>query len=455
MSLRRLLKRLKGHIIKCCCIAVIMLFFSGCAGHENVDSLSAAGSRPLSDEEAGPSGNRTILIWLLDQNEEIRQESVDELICKADREMDCDVRLEVIRSGNIHKYISESYTVRRGPDIVIGYESSPAVYADLGLTVDLTPVKHAIMELYPDEAGILQNTWIYHMKNGLQNAIPIGWSSYGILYNASVFESAGIDELPSTYDDWIETCEKLKASGYVPWISGTSKPGTPDTALTGFWTASNNAQMFSFNGRADMGNQACTEVWEFLRVNIENGYTAEKMLDYSYQEAVQMFENGNTGMFIGYLPSHLGNAENYKVMPAPRGPSAADAARNQIVRFKTCFCMRNGNDEDSLNVLTWLFSNAYLLYNDTDVIPFVSEAGQNEEEYLALRNDWKKNTFDKRNVVTLFSPSLSYPPYGEEIIRSSALSDVLKAVYSGATVQEGISYADYEINNIIDYYENR
>ena len=435
-----------------CIAAAAAVAFSGCGGH-------TASSAPTSGESSvnAVSGDRRneMTIWLLNQDDSINPDNIDAFVRKVCAGTGYDVGLEVIRNDNLHKHLSESYAVGNAPDIVIGYEASPSIYADLGLTIDLTPVKQEVLQLFPQETDVLQSAWLCFMKSGLQYGIPVAWSSYGILYNTAVFAEAGIDRVPHTYAEWLSTCEKLKSAGFIPWVSGTSKIGEPDADLISFWTASNNAPMFTYSGRADMGNKACNEVWEFLEANIENEYTAGGMLYFSSREAVQLFEEGNVGMYIGNLPPSLHSPEAYNVMPAPAGPSAENETRNRAVRFKTAFCLRSARDKAAIRMLEEVFSDSYLLWEDTDVIPFIGESYQETAPYSALLRDWRGDTFAEHNVVTAFYPLTTYPPYGEEIVRSGALSDVLTTIYAGGTLQEGILYADYEINSIIDYYENR
>ncbi|MDD3334932.1 MAG: ABC transporter substrate-binding protein [Eubacteriales bacterium] len=48
-------------------------------------------------------------------------------------------------------------------------------------------------------------------------AIPYQSYSSGILYNVEMFEAAGIEAAPATWEELLAACEKLKAAGYAPF----------------------------------------------------------------------------------------------------------------------------------------------------------------------------------------------------------------------------------------------
>lgn len=52
-------------------------------------------------------------------------------------------------------------------------------------------------------------------------ALPINFTAQQfILYNKSLFKEAGIDNIPKTYDEWKEICDKLSAKGIIPVAFG-------------------------------------------------------------------------------------------------------------------------------------------------------------------------------------------------------------------------------------------
>ena len=46
--------------------------------------------------------------------------------------------------------------------------------------------------------------------------IPYQMKANGYMYNKALFEQAGITEVPSTWQEFLETCQKLKDAGITP-----------------------------------------------------------------------------------------------------------------------------------------------------------------------------------------------------------------------------------------------
>lgn len=57
-------------------------------------------------------------------------------------------------------------------------------------------------------------------KDGSYWAVPWDYSSKEIIYNKAVFEAAGITELPTTWTEFLDCCEKIKATGVTPIAVG-------------------------------------------------------------------------------------------------------------------------------------------------------------------------------------------------------------------------------------------
>ena len=54
-------------------------------------------------------------------------------------------------------------------------------------------------------------------------AIPVNFAAALVFYNTELFQKAGVT-VPTTYDEWLTTCQKLKDAGITPI---TCSAGTP------------------------------------------------------------------------------------------------------------------------------------------------------------------------------------------------------------------------------------
>lgn len=55
-----------------------------------------------------------------------------------------------------------------------------------------------------------------NVAGGTLKTIPYQPNVFNIFYNAEIFEKAGITEVPKTWAEFLEACEKIKAAGFIP-----------------------------------------------------------------------------------------------------------------------------------------------------------------------------------------------------------------------------------------------
>lgn len=53
-------------------------------------------------------------------------------------------------------------------------------------------------------------------SGGTLKAIPYQLNTYAFWYNADIFEEAGIEDVPVTWDEFLDVCQKIKDAGYIP-----------------------------------------------------------------------------------------------------------------------------------------------------------------------------------------------------------------------------------------------
>lgn len=106
------------------------------------------------------------------------------------------------------------------PDIyMIDNINSSKEFIDAGYAVDLSGqafIKNNIMESALAGATLNGKIWCE----------PIDTNGFGVTYNKDVFAKAGIKEVPKTYKEFMNACEKIKQSGVTP-IGAAYKDGWP------------------------------------------------------------------------------------------------------------------------------------------------------------------------------------------------------------------------------------
>lgn len=86
-------------------------------------------------------------------------------------------------------------------------------YVESGVAADLTDIlMNEEKEWYESFTKGIFERMTY---DGKIYAVPTNFAAALVFYNTEMFEAAGV-EVPTTFTEWIEVCEKLKNAGYTP-----------------------------------------------------------------------------------------------------------------------------------------------------------------------------------------------------------------------------------------------
>lgn len=156
----------------------------------------------------------------------------------------------------------------------------------------------------------------------------MGWYLSGnpMVYNPKLFEQAGIEKLPETWDELIAACDKLNAAGVTP-ISGGLKDGWFGGWLFSILARQNlNSEkdfMKAAIGEAKFTDPAYAEWWERLNQLKDAKCWNEDINSVDYQQGQDLFVQGKSAMIFGNDTFLKGWAEiigweNMGVMRVPK-----------------------------------------------------------------------------------------------------------------------------------------
>jgi raffinose/stachyose/melibiose transport system substrate-binding protein len=186
-------------------IAAVALAIGGCGGDDDDDQGSASKS----------SGPVTIEWWHIANNEPLKsiwKDAADQYM--ADHP-NVDVKITVLENEAFKTKLTTTMQAGKVPDVFQSWGGGTlAEQAQAGLVKDITEDTSSwIGDL--NEAGV----GLYQV-DGKQYGVPYNLGMVGIWYNTALFEKAGIDAPPETWDEFLATVEKLKAAGITPLAVG-------------------------------------------------------------------------------------------------------------------------------------------------------------------------------------------------------------------------------------------
>lgn len=206
--------------------------------------------------------------------------------------------------------------------------------------------------------------------NGVKNLVP-AYKAYRtqVFYNKHQFEDAGITEVPTTWDEFIQVCDTLQEAGYTP-LMGVGAADIWATAF-GYWTGVVNSELYTaypnFNedilsGELSWENDVLIDTlksWQTLTPYYHKG-----SMSFSNTQATSEFLSGSAAMFMdgAWSTTTIDNSEEYSaddfgtfMMPAPSGAKTyctmpqywgvSETCENKEAAFKFCEYVLGGNPD--------------------------------------------------------------------------------------------------------------
>ncbi len=206
--------------------------------------------------------------------------------------------------------------------------------------------------------------------NGVKNLVP-AYKAYRtqVFYNKHQFEDAGITEVPTSWDEFIEVCDTLQEAGYTP-LMGVGAADIWATAF-GYWTGVVNSELYTaypnFNedilsGELSWENDVLIDTlksWQTLTPYYHKG-----SMSFSNTQATSEFLSGSAAMFMdgAWSTTTIDNSEEYSaddfgtfMMPAPSGAKTyctmpqywgvSETCENKEAAFKFCEYVLGGNPD--------------------------------------------------------------------------------------------------------------
>lgn len=166
-------------------------------------ALALAGcSAPADDDSEGPT---TLTFW--HGYTEADGEVLDQIVADFnDSQDDYVIKTETKTWAVIDDTLLPALSSDEGPDIVAMPAERMPVYADRGAFVDLT-------DFYDSDdsntAELAEQSVDMVTVDGTPYGVPTGFVPLSVFYNKALFTAAGIDEFPTTWDEWVEAAKAL------------------------------------------------------------------------------------------------------------------------------------------------------------------------------------------------------------------------------------------------------
>ena len=138
------------------------------------------------------------------------------------------VEMDIMPSDTLTEKVAPALAANTAPALLVLHDMEWPAYANAD---NLLPVDDFFETTGMDKDNFEQSALASYAKDGTQYAIPMEWYAQYLFYNKDLFEEAGIENPPTTWDEWAEDASKitnpdkkvygvgLAVSGAVPWFT--------------------------------------------------------------------------------------------------------------------------------------------------------------------------------------------------------------------------------------------
>ncbi len=280
-------------------------------------------------------GDKVVLDVIISQYGDHTQEWWPQFESKfEDANPDIDLNIEIVSWNDLYTVVNTRISTNQAPDIL-----NIDTFADYVADDLLMPAEDYTSEEL--KAKILPSFWNANEIDGTVWALPILASARALFYNKDILEAAGA-EVPTTWDEVLDACEKIKAydENIVPWSLDISTD--EGQAAFSYYTWNNGGGFVDENGDWALNSAANVEAVEFMKKLIDSGYcTADPYTETRYPQQ-DAFAAGSLAMILG--PCNLYDIAadiNFGVAPMPTNGG------NESVQMGVCDRLMAFVDEDA------------------------------------------------------------------------------------------------------------
>lgn len=199
------------------------------------------------------------------------------------------VTLELIPRNELLKKYTLGVVSGELPDLAIVDNPDTASFAAMGMYYDMTDLYNN-WEDNQFMSGPL-NSGKYQDK---QFAVPLRSNCLGLYVNNEHFKAAGIDKIPTTWDELMETSEKLKAvnENVYPLAFSAIKSEEGTFQFMPFYQSTGATVN-------DANSEAGVRAFDLLDKLAKNDYVSDEIINWTQGDVEKQFASGNASMMIG------------------------------------------------------------------------------------------------------------------------------------------------------------
>jgi multiple sugar transport system substrate-binding protein/raffinose/stachyose/melibiose transport system substrate-binding protein len=239
-----------------------------------------------------PKTTITALIWAPDWPEEMLQIAAE----FGKLNPDVHVNVQFMIGNSVEENIKPRVAAGTLPDLVsINPNAYAAELVDQGVLADVGETSAWQNMLDP-----LKRDWTSRRGKGF--GVSGGVATTMIYYNRAMFAKAGIDTLPTNFDEFLAVCARLKRAGMVPimWNGGFPNMLGNGPFASGFANSvvahEPHWKEKMADGTLNLDTPEVADIFARIALIPERGYAQPSFMTTGYDEGMRLFREGKVAM---------------------------------------------------------------------------------------------------------------------------------------------------------------
>lgn len=327
-----------------------------------------------------------------------------------------DIEFEIVHSGNYWDNLKGKLASEDMPDIM---QMNPG-----NILKDWSPHLLPLNDL--DVLGELNESSVQDGNlDGSQYLVPMGIEGFGIAYNMKLLNSAGVQEVPKTWDELVDACEKLEAAGIQPFVNHYKETNLTFvkhfSMLSPLYMDDTKSFLDDMLAGKDMNlpeNEYYNKFMDFLDLTMK----------YGNQDAINVDSNTAQNIFFSEQAAMISDEGSWmtpsinSTNPELAGyvaqgaiPLTNDEKRNKLSIFATNLCVSatSKNAEEAKKFISWFVSDPECLdfmMNEVANMP-AAKSVQVDPEVLGLLAEDVKDYIDAGMASVYLGPYIPDETY--------------------------------------------
>ena len=286
--------------------------------------------------------------------------------------------------------------------------------------------------------------------NGHYVALPWAIDVRVPWYRTDLFEDAGIDETPKTWDELKDALKKLSGNGNY----ALALPAMESVGIHAMFTLmlNNGGGLFTADKKVDLMNERNVEAMEFLASLAKDGLINPAMIGMKKDDAVKEFGTGRAAVYIDSpsFPSNFPEIEDklavLEPLAGPHGDKGTLGWVNNVMIYK-----QSKHPEEAKTFLKWWSDNNKPLWTEGGASGFPARTSFTQDDY------WTKNANLKiiaEQYLRIVKITGSHYQSGfaelNEIEGDGSMTQLLQKIMSGKPVEESMLEAEQKLKEIMN-----